>query len=201
MASPTVSLAEWCGGRPREHLTQLFETLQQTLTRVGKKPADLTALAVTVGPGSFTGVRLGVLIARTFAQVLRLPVRPIDALAALACNAVESEHLVVAIDARKSQVMTASFRVHRGVPTQLRAAELRDPEEWAARLPQDCTVLGNAVPTYRHLLGHVSMLPADLALVRASAVARLGFASQQALDWSALLPDYTRAASVQVQPA
>jgi tRNA threonylcarbamoyladenosine biosynthesis protein TsaB len=201
VANATVTLAEWCGGRPREHLTQLFETLHQMLGRAGIKPNELSAIAVTVGPGSFTGVRLGVLIARTFAQVLRVPVYPVDALAALACNAVECERLVVAIDARKSQVMAAEFRVQQGVAQVQAPARLWEPEEWAAQLAQGCTVLGNAIPTYCHLLSRVNVLPADLALVRASAVARLAFGMAQGVEWSALLPDYTRPASVQVQSA
>ena len=70
-------LFSYCGGTPRQHLTELFPVLERLLAELAEKspehaykPRDIGAIAVTTGPGSFTGVRLGVLIARTLGQVL-----------------------------------------------------------------------------------------------------------------------------------
>jgi tRNA threonylcarbamoyladenosine biosynthesis protein TsaB len=205
LCSPTETLAEHCGGKPREHLTELFPRLETMLTQANLKASDLAGVAVTTGPGSFTGVRLGVLIARTFALVLKLPLYQVDALEALACNAGQiNTPLVVALDARKGEVLSARFLMVDGKPQLLEPGELFEPERWAAGLPRPCTVLGNALPAYGKLLHDLTVLGPEFALVQARHVARLGWRAARMghkVSWAQLKPDYVRPASVQVQTA
>jgi tRNA threonylcarbamoyl adenosine modification protein YeaZ len=72
--------------------------------------SELGRIGVTVGPGSFTGVRTGLAMARGFGLTLGIPVVGLDTLLAIACNAADwAAPLVVAADARRSQVYFASF--------------------------------------------------------------------------------------------
>lgn len=65
----------------RQHSEGLFIAIQEALESCSWEFGHLTALAVGIGPGSFTGVRVGMTAARTFAQVLKLPLIPISSLA------------------------------------------------------------------------------------------------------------------------
>lgn len=95
------------------HGEQLAPLIEQVLAAGGITPAGLTGIAVGVGPGPFTGLRVGLVTARTLAHVLDIPVHGVcslDALAAeaVASGAVEGEFLV-ATDARRKEVYLASY--------------------------------------------------------------------------------------------
>ncbi|MBM3463660.1 MAG: tRNA (adenosine(37)-N6)-threonylcarbamoyltransferase complex dimerization subunit type 1 TsaB [Armatimonadetes bacterium] len=132
------SSGEWCSAavvapsgraeaaerRPGEQLTFLFPMCQAVLREAGVAPRDLTRIAVTVGPGSFTGLRLGLTTARTMAQVLGCKLVPVSTLEAIALGMVDAhraglegggERSVCAAaltDARKGQVFAAAWCFH-----------------------------------------------------------------------------------------
>lgn len=188
-------LAECSGGQPRQHLVQLFPALQLLCRQAGLWLDQLQGVAVTAGPGSFTGVRTGLLIAKTLGQALQLPVFPVDTLLALAANAVDGSSVVAALDARKGEVIWGAFEVEKGRARALENNRLGPPEEFLGALPENATLLGSACQTYGHLLQGRRVLPADFWRVRAAAVARHAEAPR---DWSQLRPDYVRPADVQV---
>ncbi|TNM36674.1 tRNA (adenosine(37)-N6)-threonylcarbamoyltransferase complex dimerization subunit type 1 TsaB [Nocardioides albidus] len=96
-----------------KHGEQLAPLIEQVLAEGGTRPADLTGIAVGVGPGPFTGLRVGLVTARTMAHVLGVPVQGVCSLDALALEAVEtgavSGAFVVASDARRKEVYLASY--------------------------------------------------------------------------------------------
>lgn len=128
-ASPTVTVALHDGTEvlaaataevAMRHGEQLAPLVERVLAEAGARPADLSALAVGVGPGPFTGLRVGLVTARTMGHVLDVPVHGVcslDALAveAVATGAVEGDFLV-ATDARRKEVYLASYD-GRGVRT------------------------------------------------------------------------------------
>lgn len=75
-----LSTASILQGRPAEHL---HEQIQSSLSCLHIEPSDLDRIAVVVGPGSWTGLNIGVTAAKTLAQVLEIPLSPIRALDAL----------------------------------------------------------------------------------------------------------------------
>lgn len=121
-ASPTVTVALHDGSdvvasatatSAMRHGEQLAPLVAQVLEQAGAKPADLTAIAVGVGPGPFTGLRVGLVTARTMGHVLQVPVHGVCSLDALAVEAVETGTVdgdfVVATDARRKEVYLASY--------------------------------------------------------------------------------------------
>jgi tRNA threonylcarbamoyl adenosine modification protein YeaZ len=99
--------------RGMKHGEQLAPLIEQVLSGAGARPADLTGIAVGVGPGPFTGLRVGLVTARTMAHVLGVPVHGVCSLDALALEAVETGAVdgafVVASDARRKEVYLASY--------------------------------------------------------------------------------------------
>lgn len=124
-ASPTVTVALHDGtgviaaataGIGMRHGEQLAPLIEQVLESAGARPADLTGIAVGVGPGPFTGLRVGLVTARTLAHVLDVPVHGVCSLDVLAAEFVGSGGgggaFLVATDARRKEVYLASYDAH-----------------------------------------------------------------------------------------
>lgn len=109
--------------------------------------AEVDAVAVSAGPGSFTGVRIGVSAAKGLAFAWNKPCAAVSTLAALARNAAFLDGLIVcAMDARRQQVYNALFEARDGVLTRLtpdRAVALADLAEELRGDPRPKTVLGD----------------------------------------------------------
>ena len=115
------------------HSQTLMVMAEDLLKQCGKTVADLTAVAVAEGPGSFTGVRIGVAAAKGFAWGREIPCYGISTLEAMAESLGAYEGLVCPVmDARRSQVYNALFRAQKGTLTRLtpdRAIALADLQE------------------------------------------------------------------------
>jgi tRNA threonylcarbamoyladenosine biosynthesis protein TsaB len=125
VSAPARPVGAWSasgspGARParddaRRHGELLAPAIQQVLGQVGAVPTDLTDLAVGTGPGPFTGLRVGLVTARTLGQTLGIAVHGVCTLDALALQAVLDGALpvtdfVVATDARRREVYWAGYR-------------------------------------------------------------------------------------------
>lgn len=103
--------------RPMKHAEQLAPLIEQALAAAGIVRQDLTAIAAGVGPGPFTGLRVGLVTARTLAFVLDVPVYGVCTLDVLAVEAVDGAAVpgstdrgfVVATDARRKEVYLARY--------------------------------------------------------------------------------------------
>ena len=97
------------------HSQTLLQMAEDLLKTCGKTPQDVTAVAVAAGPGSFTGVRIGVAAAKGFAWGGEIPCVGVSTLEAMAENMGAWEGTVVpTMDARRSQTYTAIFRAEAG---------------------------------------------------------------------------------------
>ncbi|MGM9568014.1 MAG: tRNA (adenosine(37)-N6)-threonylcarbamoyltransferase complex dimerization subunit type 1 TsaB [Clostridia bacterium] len=99
----------------RNHAPYLMPMIHGLLEKAHLKMRDIDLLGVTVGPGSFTGLRIGIATVRGFSDLLDIPVVPISSLDALAEN-YRSYHgiLVPMLDARKNQVYAAVYDNRKG---------------------------------------------------------------------------------------
>jgi tRNA threonylcarbamoyl adenosine modification protein YeaZ len=107
-------LAERRSEQRMKHGEQLAPLIEQVLAETGLVRQDLTAIAVGVGPGPFTGLRVGLVTARTLAFVLEIPVYGVCSLDVVAVEAALGDDpvgtdFVVATDARRKEVFVASY--------------------------------------------------------------------------------------------
>lgn len=129
------------------HSRTLMPIVEGLLKNTDMTVGDMDAIAVSAGPGSFTGVRIGVSAAKGLAFAADKPCVPVSTLAALARNAAFSDGLIVcAMDARRQQVYNALFEARDGVLARLtpdRAIALADLAEELRGDPRPITVLGD----------------------------------------------------------
>ena len=102
------------------HSQTLMPMAQDLLKSCGYTPQQVEAVAVAAGPGSFTGIRIGVAAAKGFAWGAELPCYGVSTLEAMARNlGAWQGYVVPAMDARRSQVYTAIFHAEKGELTRL----------------------------------------------------------------------------------
>lgn len=184
----------------RGHAEALVPLVLEALDMAGWRFADLDALAVNRGPGSFTGIRIGVAAARALALAAGLPVvgvTGLEALAALAAaGAAPGTILLAALDARRGQVYAQAF-VTAGLEP-LGEPRALAPAEAARGLPRPLVLVGSGAPLVRAALpadGTDSAVPRDATLdaaaVAARAAARLA-AGEAPGTGAGLVPLYLR---------
>jgi tRNA threonylcarbamoyladenosine biosynthesis protein TsaB len=117
----------------RRHAELLAPTITEVLAAAGVVPADLTAVVAGVGPGPFTGLRVGVVTARVLGAALGVPIHGVCSLDALAEAAVATRQPVgaqflVATDARRREVYWARYVVREGVPERVDGPHVAAPD-------------------------------------------------------------------------
>jgi len=95
----------------KRHIEQILREIDQILIDAGRLLEECDGVAVSIGPGSFTGLRIGVSTAKTLAFAIQKPIFGISTLEAMACNLpFASGYLCPMIDARKGEVYTALYQ-------------------------------------------------------------------------------------------
>lgn len=188
---------------PRQHATLALPWADALLDEAGIARAQLDAIAVGIGPGAFTGVRLAVALAQGIALGLDRPVVPVSTLAVLALSgkpagATRGSELVAAIDARMGEVYLGCFIVDTDGLVAARGAEvLVTPQAAAMDVSADAVGIGTGFAAAHGALAarlglarvQADALPhaAELALLAARA-----FQRGQAIAADALEPAYLR---------
>lgn len=145
------------------HSQTIMAMAQSLIAACGYTPQDVQAVAVAAGPGSFTGIRIGVAAAKGFAWGSQIPCYGVSTLEAMALNLGAYEGLVVGVmDARRSQVYTATFRAEEGILTRLTEDRAISLQQLGEELVQsDCPVYlvgDGSTLTYNTLGSTVSQL-------------------------------------------
>ena len=183
------------------HAVELLPTIERLAARQGWAADSIDQFHVSAGPGSFTGLRIGITVARTLAMAVGAKVVAVPTVDVLACNALDlpdpPEHLAVVLDAKRKQVYTAVFRLDGGRYRKVVDACVMTPTELLARTARPLAVLGEGVAYHRSALTapEVSMLDEELNRPRAEVVLRLGSvlaASGHFTDPVSLVPIYLR---------
>ena len=184
-------LAEGVQRESRSHAASLPRLIERVLADAGVSIEDLEAVAVSIGPGSFTGLRIGLGLAKGIAFAGRLPLAAVPTLEALAwvAEAPPGARICAALDARKREVYAALFAAEPAGPRRLTADEALSPQALAARLTPGTVVVGDAAEVYGEWLGAGATLrPFATHHPRGGVVARLGAERLAAGDAAALGP-------------
>ena len=185
------------------HSQTLLVMAEDLLRQCGLSPKDVTAVAVAEGPGSFTGVRIGVAAAKGFAWGAELNCYGVSTLEAMAKNlGIHQGYVCAAMDARRSQVYNALFYARDGVlirQCEDRAISLEELGKELETMEQPVYLVGDGSGlTYRTLQAQVKnlILPPEHKLhQRAAGVALVAsrmLESGEVCDGAALTPNYLR---------
>jgi tRNA threonylcarbamoyladenosine biosynthesis protein TsaB len=185
---PATRLAE-----PPGHSRELLPMVADLMAHAGIRWGDVDGVAVGVGPGTFTGLRIGVATARALATAAGLPVHPVSSLAALAA-AVDEPLVLPLIDAKRGELFAAVFERGEQVVEPFAAR----PEQLAERVGRElagAVAAGDGSLRFRQILEAAGVrVPPDgseLHVVRALHVCRLA-AEVPAQHPEAVLPTYIR---------
>jgi tRNA threonylcarbamoyladenosine biosynthesis protein TsaB len=185
---------------PRQRHTQLLvPTIRDLLAQVGWRAKDVQLIAISIGPGSYTGLRVGLTCAKTLAYATGAEVAAVNTLEAIACNPPpDALRVSVISDAQRQEVYRAKFgRPQAGAELKVTQATAIVPvEQWAAALAPESVVLGPGLRRFRDLVPQtITVAPDSLWDPRAAAIAKLGYAQYLAGrrdDYLQLQPLYFR---------
>lgn len=133
----------------------LLPWIEELLKEGGLKLHELDAIAIGVGPGAFTGVRLGLAVVQGLATAVKLPVLPVASLDAIAAELVlrpsflasHAQSFVIAVDARMDEVYWAKYQfIPHKLPQRIDDIKLSPPEQ--VLLADVQYVAGNAIPEF-----------------------------------------------------
>jgi tRNA threonylcarbamoyladenosine biosynthesis protein TsaB len=197
--------AELSTADPRAHAERLLPAIDALLAQAGVGLGAVGAFAVSIGPGSFTGLRIGLATVKGLAFDTGRPVAAVPTLAALAAGAGRSEPTAALLDARRGEVYAALWDPQRET---LAFEGVYAPADLAARLPPGCAVLAgeDAGPAAAEVVARIgaaaSLVEGPLAVARAWNVGRLGarlLARGTTVAAEALVPRYLRRAEAEAR--
>lgn len=183
------------------HAAELMPAVDALCRRHGWVPNTLTDVFVSIGPGSFTGLRIAVTIARTLAWSVGARIVAVPTLDCIARNALDAaprpQHVAVVLDAKRSQVYAAAFAMRGDGCRRTHDACLLAPAEFLARCPRPLAVLGEGVAYHRPAIdaAGVTVLDPELWPGRAEHVLNVGLELAEAAQFTApgdLIPLYIR---------
>jgi tRNA threonylcarbamoyladenosine biosynthesis protein TsaB len=198
----TIVLERW-QQTTGNHAVSLLPLIDEVLRGAGLTLHDLDAIAVSAGPGSFTGLRVGLSVAKGLARAAAIPLVTVPTLEALALSVADRSGVICPLlDARKGELYAAAFEAAPGVWRRLMDDALLRPEVLIETLPTPCTILGDAVTRYaslfRERLGNrVTLLPSESYGPHGAVVAVLG--RQRLEDFG--VADLTAAEPLYIRPS
>ncbi|RXJ01327.1 tRNA (adenosine(37)-N6)-threonylcarbamoyltransferase complex dimerization subunit type 1 TsaB [Anaerobacillus alkaliphilus] len=188
------------------HSIRLMPAVEKLMKDAGVHPKELHKIVVAHGPGSYTGVRIGVTTAKTLAWTLGIPLIGISSLEALAQNGRYFHGVISPIfDARRGQVYTGLYGNKNGQIQNLREDQILLLEDWLTQLNNDfenILFLGNDVSLHRQLIIEKLGGKATFGLVsdhnpRPAELARLALNMESKEDIHTFTPNYIRLAEAE----
>jgi tRNA threonylcarbamoyladenosine biosynthesis protein TsaB len=195
------------GGRPGDEA--VVPAVEHLLQWSESAPSSLSGVAVGLGPGLFTGMRVGIATGKALAQSLHVPIVGLASLDVLAFSVAHTRRpIAAAVDARRGEVFYAFYRPVPGGVTRESDFEVGPPERLAAELEarrEDILMVGNGALAYRRVLepagSHVEFAPAAYAFPAATALVELAIARLSREDFDRvheLRPHYVRKSDAQI---
>ncbi|MGL4819202.1 MAG: tRNA (adenosine(37)-N6)-threonylcarbamoyltransferase complex dimerization subunit type 1 TsaB [Bacilli bacterium] len=146
LAKDGVVIGEYMTHVKTNHAERVMPAIEQLMQSCNVSPGQLTEIVAGIGPGSYTGVRIGMTVAKTLAWTLKIPIVGVSSLEALAYNVQYFSGLIVPIvDARRKQVFTAVYESDGGTLRVVKQPQLMLVEDLIKELTkseQPIIVLG-----------------------------------------------------------
>lgn len=187
-----------------QHASALVPLIDELARSQSLRARDFGELHVSVGPGSFTGIRVGVTLAKTLAFATGATVVAVPTVRVLVENApADAMHAIVVLDAKRGQIFTARFARMGTDWTEAEPAHLDTLQAMLARAPRPVHLIGDGLDFHREVIPtDPSVIACDPSTwrARASIVARLGHAMAQrgeTTDPFKLTPIYIRLAEAE----
>lgn len=200
-------LAEYTTDHKKTHSQTLLPMIDEIVRMTQTELSALDAIAVSSGPGSFTGLRIGAATAKGLAMTLDIPVVAVPTLDAQAyglCAGMSTPYIICPImDARRNQVYTGIYRPGAGMPESIMPGAAMDIRELLTRLESldhPVIFMGDGVPVYKAVIDELCRIsyayaPPHLSRQRAGAVAALAalyLREGRITDADAFAPEYFR---------
>jgi len=208
LVSPGGCLAESSLATTKTHSKRLLPAIQQVMADSGTNWQALSAIAVSAGPGSFTGLRIGMTTAKGLAMATGKPLIAVSSLTTLACQLPWATQLICPLlDARKQEVYAAFYRAGKdGIPRRCGDIEAITPEALAQKIDEDVIFIGDGVEIYREILekgvrAQVSFANPAVFFLRAAALGASALVKWQRgefLDTASATPDYIRLSEAEI---
>jgi tRNA threonylcarbamoyladenosine biosynthesis protein TsaB len=183
-------LASTHSARGKRHAESLTPAIEFTCRQARVSLQEIGVVAVDLGPGLFTGLRVGIATAKAIAQALRVPMIGVSSLDLLAFPVRFSPRLIAAVlDARRGEVFSALYRQVPGGVQRLTDPHVGTPEELASEIVArgaDSLMVGDGAvryeDTFRHLVG-VEIVGPELAHPSARSLVQLAHAQALREEW------------------
>ena len=173
-------LAEYSLESPGTYLQRLLPAVEELLRTTGRKLPELAAIAVSQGPGNFTGLRIGLATAKGLAWALNCPLVPVPTLEALAAQFPFQPHpTAVLMDAKREEVYLGLFDCPEELPHPLAGPQRLPVAALPDRLHAPLLLTGPGLNAYgaflqKHLSPEITWAPPEMRHPRAATIARLG---------------------------
>lgn len=188
-------LSEYFINNKRTHSQKMVPMINEVLRNMGMKPHDIDLFVAITGPGSFTGLRIGVTTIKAMAYALKKPVRGVTTLDALSANIPICDAIICPIiDARNNQVYTALYQWNNGKRERITDYMGIDVDELIQKIRESIEdgngkvfILGDGVKAYKdkfiNELKDACLFPPDnLMLQKASSAAQIVMNEIKELD-------------------
>ena len=176
LAEDGVVLVEDQFAHGLQHAAEMVPRIDRLCRQQGWTPRDIAELYVSAGPGSFTGLRIGVTLAKTLAFATAARIVAVPTVRVLADNAPpEATNLTIVLDAKRDQVFTARFARENGQWVEREPSHLDTLVALVGRSPRPVFLLGEGVPHHQKFVAEddpsIVITPPEAWRARAAAVA------------------------------
>jgi len=201
LADQNGTIAELNYSGRQTHAKHLGTMVDRLLKQANVPLDEVTAFAVDVGPGTFTGLRIGMATVKGLAVALDKPAVGVSSLDALAEQVMDASGQICSLlDARRGEVYAARYAVRDGVVVKISKAAALAPQLAVAPLDGPCLYIGSGAVVYRDIIADQAGKNARFAEgaannIRAASIARLGLRKLAAGDPGRameLAPNYIR---------
>jgi tRNA threonylcarbamoyladenosine biosynthesis protein TsaB len=201
-------LAEYLTQLKLNHSVRLMPAIQQVMNEVGMDPKELDRIAVSKGPGSYTGIRIGVSIAKTLAWTLNKELVGVSTLACLAQNGSQFSGVIAPFfDARRDRVYTGLYKKQGDKIEAIEKDQIVPVQMWLEKLDtggEPILFIGQDVPKIKDQIwaklgSRASFAPSSLNVPRPSELAMLAEKLSPVTSIHHFVPEYLQLAEAEAK--